>query len=524
MKFICHFAAVSLLAAVSARAAVAPLPTGPVTAHNFIARLTVSAPHLEAAYGDTPAPEGRQFLVLHAKWENVIDAAFAASRDLPVSATDDNLSESLAVAVDGRDELPAFTQEANTANLDTNDTDIVGHTGGAVDASYLRKVVGVKNAAGKRALAYFALEKPGASVEGDLLFAVPKAGWRSLELVYRHPVGGTFRTVLAGTAEASTPEKDPAGMQSNEVLALAARLSEDPARVDATPPQGRRYVAVDLQGRSLVKVLDQYPPYDPSHPAGAEWKRPDPAGWLEFAQDVELLVDGSLPCNMEPIGDPAAQATFPPDSWHHIRLVYLVPAGEHALDLVCFFPTYQIPGIEGDVIPKGLRFHLAGPAAPAVAKPAGVEHQVQDGPLAFSFTGHRLTRTFAGETAADGESFLVVTLSIKNTGTEMEEFKASDQLSWFKPPEEAPDKPRVQEKRNGKPYDPGESAETVETPPDDITVRGPLAPPAFFYVPPGETRRCEVVWRVPSSLSVAHLGLKGNTAAEKFPLPLAASH
>ena len=48
-----------------------------------------------------------------------------------------------------------------------------------------------------------------------------------------------------------------------------------------------------------------------------------------------------------------------------------------------FFPSYQIPGIDGDVIPKLMTFHLAGPAViPPVAN-GKTEHTSVDGPMEY---------------------------------------------------------------------------------------------------------------------------------------------
>jgi hypothetical protein len=206
-----------------------------------------------------------------------------------------------------------------------------------------------------------------------------------------------------------------------------------------------------------------------------------------------------------------------------MQLIYLVPATTRTLELECFFPSYQIPGIDGDVTPKLMRFHLAGPAAVAPMANEKTEHTIMDGPMEFRVNSHAVAPAFAGQPAGEGQRFLVVDFAARNSGNETMEFKSPEQLVWFKPPDapEGGDSPRkFHEKRNGVAYDPASAGDEVETAPDEITARGPLAPPDFFYLEPGATRAFQVVWSVPIGLAQARLGIKGNTVADVFTLPL----
>jgi hypothetical protein len=515
------------LAVSATRVAAAPV-TLPATARNFAVQLTITGQHLQTEYGADTAPAEKQFLVLNVRWEDVIDRTFAAERNLPVGAKDDNLTETLSLLIDHTAAVPVFAHEVDTAHLDPEDPDMVGHTGGAVDASYIRKVIGTKNAAGQRSIVYLALAEPGQAVTGDMLFAVPVGGkWHHLELLYHNPVGGDFRLPFFDDGEgqpAPAREVDPPGAQTNEVLSLAARLKDDLPADLAPAPTGRRYVAVEFSGRSMLKVKDAYPAYDPAHQPEETFWRPDPASWSEFRNMVQLVADGTLPCapvNAEALPETAG---FLPSPWTHLQMLYLVPVGARTLELECFFPTYDIPGIDGGVTPKLMRFHLVGPSAPAAsAGKAKTEHTSTDGPMEYRVTAHSLASGFAGETSVDGQKFLIVSFTVHNSGDEVMEFKSPQQLVWFKPPD-APETTtsahKFREKRNGVLVDQADAGEEVETPPDEITSRGPLAPPDFFYLEAGATRAFQVVWQVPAGLRQVRLGIKGNTVADSFILSL----
>ena len=487
-----------LLAATAVARAAEPSVRLPVIAHNYTVRLTLFSLQVSGAYGAEAAPAGTRFYVFGAALENVVDRALAADRDLPVGVKNDNLSDDLKLVLDDSVVVPVFSKPVNTAGLDPNDPDVVAHSGGSTDAAYLRKVVGLKDTSGKRSLAYYALDQPGAKVAGDLIFAVPLAEWHRMELRYHDATGGDCSALLAGSAspgDRSGAVEDPPGSMSNEVFALAARVVDPPPSGLPPAPYGRKYVAVDFQGRSLLKVQDQYPPYDPTHPNGTDFWRPDPAGWGDFEDSVQLAANGRYPGVLQNASEFSEGVSFEPGLWTHRRLLFLVPAAARGLDLTCFFNDYTIPGHDGNVTPKPAHFHLAGPIAPPAAEPAP-EKRFADGPVADAILGHSTADRFAGLAAEPGEKFLVLDVSVRNNGPEVAEFHAVEQLVWFN--------------------------QGDEVPPDDLMARGPFAPPPYVRLATGESRTFQAVWRVPAGLAKAEMGLKGNQVAERFTLALSA--
>lgn len=480
----------AIAALLTATASAAGLSTTfPVSAHNYTVRLTVTGARYEPVYGDEKAPDGRRFLVLEATWENLIDPAFAERRNLPAGAKADNFRDTLSLLIDGEAFAPAYVKDINLANLDPEDPDLTGHA--STGATYIRQVVGVKSAQGVRSLAYYNLEKRGEKKSGDILFAAPAHDSKNLELVFHDPIGGDLRLVVAGHAVKS---EDVPGAQTNPALAVAAKLSEDPAKIDDAPPAGRRYVAVELTGRSLMKVMDQLPPYDPSHEPDAQDWRSDPIDWNEFRENVHLLADGRVPCALQVREDTPSDPVFSPMIWSKFRLIYAVPREARTLDLECYFPSYTIPGVDHDVQPPPMKFHLAGPTVPPPGLPDKPEKKILDDKMEFYVVRHAALSTFGDENAEGGERFLVVDCLIHNTGSDTEEFGAAEQLVMF-------------------------AADGSQIDLDSATFRGPHAPPADrFRVSPGGTYAFQVAWRASAKLARVEFGLKGNTVAEKFTL------
>ncbi len=257
----------------------------------------------------------------------------------------------------------------------------------------------------------------------------------------------------------------------------------------------QKIVSVDLAGKSLLKVKDAMPPYDPTHEPDAEFWRPDPASWVEFKSDVQLIADGGIVCAAElssPVDD---TPEFSADVWTHQRLDFVVPLQAKSLDLLCFFPSYTVPGIDGDVQPKPMRFHLSGPIVPDLkSAPGAAEKKVVDDGLIFYAVRHSTATTFAGENANEGERFLIVDIELQNTRSDGAEFTPKDQLVWF---------------------DQGS-----EIPLDEISAKGALAPARYFHLTPGECCAFQAVWRVPAKATKVELGFKGNAVAEKYLLAL----
>ena len=206
------------------------------------------------------------------------------------------------------------------------------------------------------------------------------------------------------------------------------------------------------------------------------------------------MADGQYCGVLDKASDVFDAVQFNPGTWARHRLVFLVPASAQSLDLACFFNDYAIPGHDDKITPKPMHFHLAGPVVNPPSAPVGSEKHIVDGPVVDDFMHHATVSRFSDLEAGSSEKFLVVDLTVRNTGADEAEFHAAEQLVWFN--------------------------DGNEVAPDDAMNRGPLAPAPYIKLAAGEARAFQAVWRIPAGLKRADLGLKGNAVAEKFSLIL----
>jgi hypothetical protein len=461
----------------------------PITAQNHRLRFTVSHVATQDHYGDTTAPEGQIFVVCTGTWENVIDKAFAAERNLPDRALDDNLAESLSLTTSEGLTVPAAAREPDTAHLDANDHDVVGHSGGATDAAYIRKVVGYVDEHGQRSIVYIDLDHPGDKKSGDVVFLAPVAGGRPVQLAYDDPLGGEFTLNLLNEAikPSGVPEPAAPKIKKNDIFAIAAeatRVAPDLLEVSVT-------------AKSLMTERIARPVYDPAFVADEEYNRTVATDFAEFAQSTQLVADGTQPCPRKDVSDATASITIQAKQWTRYPFRFKVPPTAKSFDLTLYFNSYTVPGHDGDDQPPPLVFHLMGPTAKKADVPAHPEAKVDDEELKFYILSHRNATEFAGQKADPEQQFLIVDWFIDNPTDSIEEFKSPEQLVWFD--------------------------QDQETAPNDVTAQGPFAPPPFFDLSPHQSRTFETVWVVPAKLKQAAMGLKGNHVAQRFNLPLTAT-
>ncbi|HEY9154556.1 MAG TPA: hypothetical protein VIM69_05460, partial [Opitutaceae bacterium] len=197
--------------------------------------MTIDRVTTQDHYGVTNAPDGQVFIVCTGTWENVIDKTFAATRDLPDRAVDDNLSESLLLTTSEGVTVPTAARQPDTAHLDAEDHDVVGHTGGATDAAYIRKVVGYQDEHKQRSIVYIDLDHPGDKKTGDVLFLVPVSSGRPIKMAYDDPLGGEFVLALSNEPIKSSGSPAPAAqaVKKNDIFAIAAEATRiSPEQMD----------------------------------------------------------------------------------------------------------------------------------------------------------------------------------------------------------------------------------------------------------------------------------------------------
>lgn len=338
--------------------------------------------------------------------------------------------------------------------------------------------------AGRPAMAAIALPKPGAVSAGDMVFDIPCGAYASAELRFYDDITGYLRLSLAG----APPEVKPVGpVLRNQVGEFALFAVADPAPGPAAPA-GLRAVSVELRARSQWKTSGPAPQYDFAKPAGATVERINLMDWPDTRKSFLLLADGEYAYAAQG-GTLPESARFLPEFFTGGTLIFLVPAQAKSLELVGTLGHAATEAGAIDIAP--VRLSVGG----GPAKPTAWTMSLKLSDEMFKVAvGVRRAATFAGEAAGEGMDFVVLDVGMENTGKGGEYFQPESQLQLV-------------------------TGEGELLGCDEITGRGAHRPEAELYVPAGERRRCELVFRVASGTS-PKLNFRGGSFEEKHELPL----
>ena len=364
--------------------------------------------------------------------------------------------------------------------------DLAKHLYLVVDGASLGLLRQLEGAGGRSSLGAVAIARPGAFVAGDMVFEVPAGAGASAELRFFDDIAGHFRLRLAGAAL----EPKPLGaIVRNAVGEFAVFAVGEPERLpeDVAAPAGTRAVAVELRARSVWMLTGDAPAYDFAQPAGAQVERVNLLDWPGTRQSFVLVADGeyaSLPIG----GTLPDDARFLPEVFTGGTLVFLAPAEAKTLELV---GTLGHAATEAGVLDFApVRLPVRGGAAQPA--PWTMSLRLTDEMFKVA-VGARRTASFAGETAGEGKEFVVLDVGVENTSGGGEYFQPVEQLQLV-------------------------DAESGLSACDEATWRGPRRPPASLYVPAGERRRFELVFRVARGAS-PQLSFRGGSFETQHPLP-----
>ena len=428
----------------------------PVAMQNFAVAVTVAPAEFRPTYGGERAGAGRQFAVLATSWVNRIDPKLAEARGLAPGYGVDDLAQHLFLVVDGK-----------------SLGELRGGLAGGTRGPSLTRVM---------------LAKPGARVEGDVVFEIPAGAPASLDLRFYDDIAGDMALALRGPAPAATPV---APLQRNAVGEFGVFGFEDPAP-EAKAPAGFRAVAVELRARSVWTNKKEAPAYDSSREAGTPIDRVNLLDWPDVHTYLHVLADGVHACS-------AADGSGLPDTLRFIpefltgrRIVFLVPADAKSLELFCAMPHAATDDGTLDLAP--LRFPLTARIAARAPLPGGLE--IQDEMFHVAITARRAAQ-FAGEPAGENLGFVVLDVEVVNGGRTGEFFQPAEQLALL-------------------------DADGNDVAPDAVTARGPHRPEGDkVHLPPGERRRFELAYRVDARLEALRLSFHGGEFAQTYDLKVA---
>jgi hypothetical protein len=281
--------------------------------------------------------------------------------------------------------------------------------------------------------------------------------------------------------------------QSNEVVEMAAvgvkKLKQFGGE---SAPESMQFVVVDLRGRSLFMIDADATAFDSRARPGQKIKVGTVADWADSRNYIQLVVDGRYAYPPHRATELPETPRFLPDVLTGGAVAFLAPAQHESLELRCDFPNARTPS--GVLRPKGLTLGVEGrrPAAPKVSPIATID----DKELLVTIAGQSMAASFAGKPAEDGFAFFVVDVVVHNRGKNGEHFQTPEMVKYV-------------------------TARGQQVTIDPVSFEGPYRPTELIWIPAGEVRAFQAVYKVPANERKPRLAYRGfNTAEVVFLKPM----
>ncbi len=436
-----------------------------IEGRNRAAVLSVSSVSLLEDYGGLKARAGKRLLVVDTHWRNILTPQIVRDQKVPVVYRIGKLSDHLYCVADGVRILPA-----------------TGTTAGA----------------GLLGWGELNLPEMGARADGRVVFEVPAESTpRRLVLRFYDFAHGAITLPLVipqGQPVALEAPKPDHPTQKNDLVEMGVyQFRKSDKWNGRTAPAGMAYVSFDLRARSLFTTMGDATAYDPKAKPGQMIAIGTVADWKDSRRYQQVVADGRYAYGpLEESGLPPLPR-FLPDLMTGGQLAFLVPAQTTSLELLCGFPNAKLP--DGKIVhPKPLRFVLEGhaPAAPGASeKPIAT---LKDDVFDVAVISQRRTAEVAGQKAGAGQTFLTLSMRVKNTGTRDDFFQPRAQLKYAA--------------ENGS-----------QTPPDKVTDQLPHRPVDPLWIPAGQMREFEVAYRIGADQTRPRLAYGGVSLAKVLDLP-----
>lgn len=433
-----------------------------LSAQNRAVRLTIESAALVSRYGDFESPRGRKLLLLETGWENRIPWTIVQEARIPTEYRIPNLADHLYVVLNGVAALRILPEAA----------DLPGH-------------LVVKD---------FKLGKIGDRLRGNVLFEVPASPVESLELRFYDFAHGHFQADVIRSGAAPGPGPKPKSpLQRNEVLEVGIfGIERAKEHAGAQAPDGLTFLVVDLRARSLVSVEADATAFDPKARAGAKTRIGTVADWKESRRYSQLVADGEIAFAPLPSSSLTEEPRFLPDVLTGGSLAFLAPEKTVSLELRCDFPNAK-SSLDGRLSrPQGIAIPIDGKRPKLEVRKAVLA--IQDDVFDVAVTGLTAPGELAGQVADEGQGFLALDVTISNTGKKGEFFQPLEQLKIVL------------------------AAGTLIAV-DPAALQGVRAPLPLIWIPPGERRSFQAVYRVPTAEAKLRLAYAGVSLQKTLDLP-----
>ena len=216
------------------------------------------------------------------------------------------------------------------------------------------------------------------------------------------------------------------------------------------------------------------------------------ADWPDAYKYVSLLVDNEYA--YAPIAAPGtmpASPRFLPEIATGGPLLFLVPEKPKSIELRCVFPGAVVNS--RTVRPRPLDIAVEGSRpSKAILKP--LAPPMVDDLFFTAITKVETPATFAGQSAGDSKQWLVVSVTVANTGKDGEYFQPHEQLKFL-------------------------TAKGEQQPMDPLAADGPRAAADPLWIPNDERRSFQAVYRIASDEPAFRLAYSGITKGGTITLP-----
>lgn len=333
----------------------------------------------------------------------------------------------------------------------------------------------------------FVIPTPGRAAEGQLVFELPDQEIEELDLVLYHDEFPSLAVQLLGTEAPKADAAAPVARGKNEVLALELHsVTKSPST-----REGFQRVVLDLRGQSTMSrqadssALDSMVAVEDNQPV--DHAIPLDYSYFSDLIALELPEDRSISPTMRESEFPDLPA-FLPDRMAGGRVVFEVPDefAEHAFRLKAWFPTMILAGDGAGepVNPEAITLEIQ-PGREIRTPPPQLTFS--DGDLSLDLLVIEALEEISGHRAPEDHQWVRALLRLENDGDVSGLMPMTERFGLRR------DRERI----------------TFET---SGSVLSPFHPPSHFYLPAGEARVFELVFKVPLDWPEAYFDYRGVTS------------
>lgn len=265
----------------------------------------------------------------------------------------------------------------------------------------------------------FVLGSYGQTVAGRLAYPVPDTGVETLSLHYYHDQFAAVVVPLMGDqpTDLIQPGKPDAPLQSNKLMRIAMHSATVESEWHGrSAPEGMEWLVVDLRGLGLWDIEADALALDREATPELKVQLPKVMEYVEAQGLLQVVADGEYGYTRDlELSSIPDEPAFLPDAFAGGIAVFPVPLDAQSLALEIHFPEFRGPGIDNP-IPDSMIFAIRGEPDASGSQPAQEPLAViEDEPIPFALLGLERRDTFAGHSAAQEETLLVLDASMHNT-------------------------------------------------------------------------------------------------------------